>query len=201
MAVALPAVLSPVPDVPARLVRLVAIGTVPAIVVGLLFNDYIEDVLRTPGVSAVALTAGAVALLAAERLGPRARAEADLSWTDALLIGLAQAMALVPGVSRSGATIAIAMFLGVRRDAAARFTFLLAVPAILAAGGKEALALRDTGLSAGLGLAVLIGGATAAAVGYLTIKYFLRFLAGNRLDVFAYYRLALAAATFVWLLR
>jgi undecaprenyl-diphosphatase len=200
MALALPSALSPAPDLPARLVRLVAIGTLPAIAVGLLFNDYIEHVLRTPAVAAVALAVGAVALLAAERLGARRRQEQDLTWIDALLIGVAQASALVPGVSRSGATIAIAMFLGVRRDAAARFTFLLAVPAILAAGGKEALALRDAGLTPELGLAVLTGGLCAAIVGYLTIKYFLKFLAGNRLDVFAYYRLALAAATVVWLL-
>jgi undecaprenyl-diphosphatase len=90
------------------------------------------------------------------------------------------------------------MFLGLRREAAARFTFLLAIPAMVAAAGKEGLELRHMHLTSGNVQMMAIGIIVSALVGYLTIKYFLRFLASNRLDVFAYYRWALAAATLVW---
>jgi undecaprenyl-diphosphatase len=158
-------------------------------------------VLRTPSVAAGALAVGACLMLVAERLGPRTRAENSLTWVDALLIGCAQASALIPGMSRSGSTIAIGMFLGVRRDAAARFTFLLAIPAMLAAAAKEAIELTQMPLSSASGSLLAAGMIVSALTGYVTIKYFLRFLAGNKLDVFAAYRLLLAAATVVWLLR
>ena len=201
MAAAVPAMLSPSSGLPGRLLRLIAIGTVPAVIVGLLFNDVIETSLRSPAVAAAALAAGALLMLIAERAGEHRRDETTLGVMDAVLIGAAQACALVPGVSRSGATITMGLFLGVRRDAGARFTFLLAIPAILAAGGKEALELRHAGVDAQMLSLFLMGTAVSAGVGYLTIKYFLRFLAGHRLDVFAYYRLALAAAAVIWLLR
>ena len=140
-------------------------------------------------------------MLLAERVGARRRDETTLSTGDAVLIGIAQAFALIPGVSRSGSTIATAMLLGIRREAAARFTFLLAIPAILAAGGKEALELRHMHAGADLLTLFAVGALVSAVVGYLTIKYFLRFLASHRLDGFSYYRLALAALTFVWLAR
>jgi undecaprenyl-diphosphatase len=196
---ALPSMFSAESGPSARLLRLIAIGTIPAILVGLLFNDYIENRMRTPEVAAVALAVGAVAMLVAERVSPQRRTQESLSTIDALLIGTAQACALVPGVSRSGATITVGMFLGVRRDAAARFTFLLAIPAILAAAAKESLELRHMHPSTDMLALFAVGTLVSALVGYVTIKYFLRFLAGHRLDLFAYYRLALAAATAVWL--
>jgi undecaprenyl-diphosphatase len=198
MVTAAPGLLSASPTAPARLAQRIAAGTLPVVVVGLLFNDVIEETLRTPAVAAVALAVGAAVMLAAERLGARARSEDSVSWSDAVFIGIAQACALIPGVSRSGATISIGMFLGLRREAAARFTFLLAVPAMVAAAGKEGLELRHMQLTRGDIQMMAIGVLVSAFVGYLTIKYFLRFLAGNRLDVFAYYRWALAAATLVW---
>lgn len=198
---AVPMIFARDPGDSGRLIRLIAVGTIPVVVVGLLFKDVIEDHLRTPGVAAATLTAGAFAMMAAERLGPRARIETTLTWSEALLIGLAQASALVPGVSRSGATIALGMFLGLRRDAAARFTFLLAIPAVVAAAGKEGLELRTLLLTGEVFVLFAVGILVSGVVGYITIKYFLKFLAGNRLNVFAYYRLALAAATLVWLWR
>jgi undecaprenyl-diphosphatase len=201
MAAALPSVLSPQADASARLAQRIVVGTVPVVVVGLLFNDYIEQALRTPRVAAWALAVGAAVMFAAERLGSRRREEDTVTWMDAALIGCAQACALIPGVSRSGSTISVGMFLGLRRDAAARFTFLLAIPATLAAAGKESLELGRMGVSAANARLMIIGVLVSGIVGYVTIKYFLRFLAGNRLDVFAYYRWALAAATFVWLWR
>jgi undecaprenyl-diphosphatase len=198
MVAAVPGLWSADPDPSARLAQRIVVGTLPVVVIGLLFNDFIEERLRTPAVAAVALAVGAAVMMAAERLGERRRDEGAVTWLDSVLIGIAQACALVPGVSRSGATISIGMFLGLRRDAAARFTFLLAIPAMLAAAGKEGLELRHMNLTGADVQMMAIGVIVSALVGYLTIKYFLRFLAGNRLDVFAYYRWALAAATVVW---
>jgi len=144
---------------------------------------------------------GAVAMLIAERLGERTRDEHALRWSDAVLIGCAQAAALVPGMSRSGSTIAMGLFLGVRRDAAARFTFLLAIPATLAAASKEALEVAGMTLGGDVLILFAVGIAVSAVVGYVTIKYFLRFLVRHRLDLFAWYRIALAALTVVWLWR
>lgn len=193
---AVPRLFSGAPD--ARRIWLIVVGTVPAVLVGVLFADVIEHRLRTPAVTAWTLALGALALLWVERLPPRRRDEHGVRPLEALAIGVAQASALVPGVSRSGATITVGMLLGLRRDAAARFSFLLGVPAILAAAGKEGLGLADTGLSAADAQLFAVGMASSAVVGYLTIKYFLRYLAAHRLDVFAYYRLALAAAVVAW---
>jgi undecaprenyl-diphosphatase len=185
---------------PGRLARLIMIGSVPMVVIGVLFADWLEEHMRTPAVIAATLTIGGVALLAAERIGSRRRDEQSLTAADAALVGLGQATALVPGMSRSGSTIAVSMFLGMSRDSAARFSFLLGIPAIAAAAAKEGVHLFRTGLSAGEITLFAVGMLTSALVGYVTIKYFLRFLVRHRLDVFAYYRLALAAVTIVWLL-
>jgi undecaprenyl-diphosphatase len=197
---AIPSMLSNSPGPSGRLMQRIVVGTLPVVVVGLSFNDVIERTLRTPSVAAWALAIGAAVMFAAERLGPREAAEDTLTWMGALVIGCAQASALIPGVSRSGSTIALGMFLGLRRDAAARFTFLLAIPATLAAAGKEGYELTTMSLTAGTAQLMAVGLVVSAVVGYVTIKFFLRFLAGNRLDVFAYYRWALAAVTFLWLI-
>jgi undecaprenyl-diphosphatase len=199
MARSLPEALSPAPGPSARLLRLIAVGCIPVVIVGLTLIDFIETSLRGPEVAAAGLAAGSVLMLVAERAGQRTGTEASMSWLDALLIGTAQASALIPGVSRSGSTISVGLLLAMRRDAAARFTFLLAIPAVAAAGAKEAMEMRHIALSLGDLQQMAAGTLTSGIVGYLTIKYFLRFLAVNRLDVFAYYRLALAAVTVVWL--
>jgi undecaprenyl-diphosphatase len=198
MAKALPRVWSDDPH--ARHTRLIAAGTLPVIVVGVLFADAIETWLRTPAVAGGTLALGAAGLLLAERIGRRARGEESVGMGEALVLGVAQASALVPGISRSGATITIGMLFGLRRDAAARFSFLLGVPAILAAAAKEGLVVLQTGLSADAAALFFVGMVSSAVVGYLTIKYFLRYLASHRLTVFALYRLALSAAVVVWLL-
>jgi undecaprenyl-diphosphatase len=189
------------PPEPGRLVQLIVAGTLPIIVVGLFMTDAVEEALRRPVVAAGTLALGAFAMLVAERLSPRTRTEQSLRWPEAILIGCAQAAALVPGMSRSGSTIVVGMFLGIRRDAAARFTFLLAIPATLAAAGKQALELGNLAFTGDVIAVFLVGVIVSGIVGYLTIKYFLRFLAGHKLDGFAYYRLALAALTVVWLWR
>jgi len=188
-------------DRPATLLRLVVVGTVPAVVVGLLFGDFIESRLRTPGVTVITLFVGALGLLLVERLRNRGRDESTLSMADAVALGVAQASALVPGVSRSGATITIGMLLGLRRESAARFSFLLGVPAIAAAAAREGLSLVQIGLDGPTATLFGVGLATSAVVGYLTIKYFLRYLGRHRLDVFAWYRIALAIVVLVWVAR
>ena len=115
------------------MIWLLVVGTIPAIVVGLLFNASIEEHLRTPAVAAVTLAVGAIGLFMAERVGSNTRRDDSLTVAEAFLIGCAQAAALVPGVSRSGATITVALLLGLRRPEAARFIFLLSIPAILGA--------------------------------------------------------------------
>ena len=198
MIVAVPTALTAT-EGPGRLARLVVIGTLPVVVVGVLFADWLEAHMRTPAVIAVTLIIGGVGMLLAERIGGR-RDETGLTPLDALLMGTGQATALVPGMSRAGTTIIVGMFVGMSRESAARFSFLLGIPAIAAAAAKEGLHLVRTGMSSREMTLFAVGMLTSALVGYVTIKYFLRFLVRHRLDVFAYYRLALAAVTIAWLL-
>jgi undecaprenyl-diphosphatase len=138
-------------------------------------------------------------LLAAERFGARTRDEDALTVGGALLVGTAQASALIPGMSRSGSTISMAMLLGMSRESAARFSFLLGIPAIAAAAAKEGVHILKTGVTAPDAELFVIGMLTSAVVGFLTIKFFLKYLTGHSLNVFGYYRLALAAVTVAWL--
>jgi undecaprenyl-diphosphatase len=184
---------------PGKVARLIVIGTIPTALVGLLFAKWLEAHMRTPAVIAVTLTVGGVWLLAAERFGARTRDEDALTAGGALLVGTAQASALIPGMSRSGSTISMAMLLGMTRESAARFSFLLGIPAIAAAAAKEGVHVLKAGLTAHDAELFAIGMLASAVVGFLTIKFFLKYLAGHSLNVFAYYRLALAAVTVVWL--
>lgn len=182
-----------------RLGRLIVVGTLPVVVIGLAFADVIETTLRSPAVVAVALAVGGAGLIVAERLGAKRRGEDTIGYGEALAIGVAQASALVPGVSRSGATLIVAMLLGLRREAAARFVFLLSLPAVLAAAAKQVLEMMKApaeGLPVGL---FAVGLVVSAVVGYITVKYFIRYLAGHTLHAFAAYRMVLAAVTLVWL--
>ncbi len=201
---ALPRVFQRTPDIDARRIWLIAVGTIPIVIVGALGGAAIEDTLRTPAVAATSLCLGAILLFAAERVVAHPRREAELTTRDAIVVGIAQSVALVPGVSRSGVTIGTGMLLGYRRRDIARFTFLLSIPAILAAAAKNGLELRHLTLSSEerhvFTLDVVIGLATSAIVGYLAIRFFIGFLANHRLDVFAWYRLALAAVLIVLLL-
>jgi undecaprenyl-diphosphatase len=186
---------------PVRQIWLLAAGTLPVAVIGLLAAGAIERTSRTPGVAAAALAAGALALLLAERLGTQRRPEESLTVSEALALGLAQAAALVPGVSRSGAVMTLALFLGLRRDGAARFTFLLGMPAVLAAAAREGAVVAGQGMSPDAAWLFLVGIVCSGGVGYLTVKYFLRYVTNHSLDVFAGYRLALAAGVGWWAIR
>jgi undecaprenyl-diphosphatase len=181
----------------ARLIWLIGVGTIPIGIIGVVFGDAVERYLRTPEVAVAALAVGSIGLFAAERVGSKRRNEESLTLAEAFWIGCAQAAALVPGVSRSGATITLAMFLGLRRAEAARFTFLLGIVAILGAGVMTFSDMRAEGVEGGAGVFV-IGTLTSAVVGYLAVKYFIRYLTRHALDVFAWYRLVLAAAVLLW---
>jgi undecaprenyl-diphosphatase len=176
----------------ARLPVLIALGSVPIVVAGVLGKDYITGPLRSLYVVCAALAGVAVLMWWGDRRGGGgARAMAELTWVHALAIGLAQSAALVPGVSRSGATITCALFLGYARPEAARFSFLLGIPAIAGAGffelGDAAHALGEDGLTA-----LAVGTLTAAVAGYLSVAWLLRYLARRTLAPFCVYRLLLA---------
>ena len=182
----------------ASLVRSIALGTVPIGVAGVVAADLLTEAWRTVTVAGGCLVVGAVLMLAAERTGSRTRDETALAPWEALALGVAQATALLPGVSRSGAVLVVAMFLGLRRERAARFAFLLGMPAILAAGGKAALDLGVEGLPSGALALLAVGVVSSAVVGYAAVKYFMRYVSRHSLDPFAAYRVVLGAAALVW---
>ncbi|HXG87087.1 MAG TPA: undecaprenyl-diphosphatase UppP [Vicinamibacterales bacterium] len=199
MTAALPGALSGRDGARERMVRLILAGTVPIVVVALLFGEALEAV-RSPAVIAVTLAIGGIGLIIAERLGAQTRDEHAIGYGEAVAIGCAQALALIPGISRSGATLTLALLLGLRRERAARFVFLMSLPAVFAAAAREALMMREVGTD-GLPVTLLaVGLVVSGVVGYLTIKFFLRYLANHSLAVFAYYRFALSAVTVAWLL-
>jgi undecaprenyl-diphosphatase len=179
-----------------RLPWLLAVGTVPIVIAGLLLKKHIEGDLRSLYVIAVALiVVGVVMALIDQWASGRTehRPLSSITMTDALLVGLAQTLALVPGVSRSGATICMILLLGFTRSDSARFSFLLSIPAIAGAGIFEARdAFRQLGSSAIPALSV--GVAAAAVTGYASIAWLIRFLASNNLVGFAIYRVACGAA-------
>jgi undecaprenyl-diphosphatase len=185
----------------ARLIWLLTVGSIPAVVVGLFFGKAIEERFRSPVIIACTLSIGAIGLFAAERFGAQERNDESLTLGEAFLIGCAQAAALVPGVSSSGATITVAVLLGLRRAEAARFTFLLGIVAIFGAAVLKFPDMLAEGLGGSAAGLFAVGILSSAIVGYLAVKYFIQFLANHSLDLFAWYRLALAAAVVVWLWR
>ena len=185
------------PDV--RMGWLVILGSVPIVVLGFLLQDVIEGpAVRSLWVTATMLWVFAIVIHVADR---RARAEKTLdrlSWRDGVLFGFAQALALVPGVSRSGGTIAAGLLMGYTREAAARYSFLLAIPAVLGSGGLQAAkALGDSGSIAWgpTALATVIAG----CVGYAVIAWLLRYVSTHDFRPFVLYRIALAALLYALL--
>ena len=195
----IPSALSRRPSPDGRRLWLLAAAMVPVMLVGLTMSDYIDAVRDQTHWTAIALIAGAGLLFLVERLSPRTGTDATLTMPGAVAIGAAQALALMPGVSRSGATITAGMLLGMSRFASARFTFLLSVPAIGAAAVKTGLELRHESLVGHDWALFAVGFVTSAIVGYLTVSFLLKFLVNHRLDVFAWYRIAIGVAILLWL--
>lgn len=174
-----------------RLALGLALGTIPAAAAGLLFAGWIEENLRSPSVIVFTLSGYAVLMVVADRFGKSARNITDVRLHHAFMIGCAQALALIPGTSRSGVTITAGRFLGFARQDAARFSFLLSVPVIFLASVYQSLKLLTSGevvpwAQFGVGIAV------SAVVAYLSIEFFMRFVTRIGLLPFAVYRLFLA---------
>jgi undecaprenyl-diphosphatase len=182
-----------------RLAALLAVASVPALVIGFLLHD-LENSIREVGPVAVTLVIGAAILWLAERTGTLRRMALDLSFAQALAIGGAQAIALIPGISRSGISISAGLFAGLRRDEAARFSFLMATPITAAAAAYELLTvIRGEGIA--VEVAPLAAGLIASFVfGVIAISGLLRFLRTRSTDIFIAYRVILAAAVLIlWL--
>jgi len=169
-----------------------ALATIPGAIAGKLLEHSAEDYFREH----IYLIAGALILVAllmawAERVGRMVKPLTQVSLSDALVVGCAQATALVPGVSRSGATITAGLFRNLTREAAVRFSFLLSTPIIAGAALLKAHELRKEGLPPGMHAPFLVGVAVSAVVGYLTIRWLIRYLQSNSLTVFVVYRIIL----------
>ena len=181
-----------------RLAWLIVLGTIPAAAIGFIFEQQVEDHLRSPWLIAAMLIGFSGVFVVAERVGARERGLERLGVVDALVIGCAQAVALIPGVSRSGATISAGLLRGCERSDAATFAFLLSAPVIAGAGTRaSAGAVRDfADGTLGRDEAVFFATAviTAAIVGYFAIAFLLRFLATNSLRPFVWYRVGLGVA-------
>jgi len=182
-------------DPDARMGWLIIIGSVPIVVLGLLFKDAIEGSLRNLYITATMLVVFALILAAADRYGRRERTLKQLTWGHGVLFGLAQAMALIPGVSRSGGTITAGLMMGYTREAAARYSFLLAIPAVMGSGFYQLYRSWQVGSPVAPGptaLATVI----AFGVGYGVIVVFLKLVSTRSYMPFVYYRIALGLLVF-----
>jgi undecaprenyl-diphosphatase len=181
-----------------RLVLNLVLATIPAAIAGALLNDVVERTVRQPTLVAILLVVGAAILWFADRVGKKLYGMDGLSGVQAFVIGVAQAFALLPGVSRSGISIAMGLLTGLDREAAARFSFLMATPIIAGAGifearklfGPEAPPASDVAL-------VAIGFVASLVAGLVAIRFMLGYLRTNTLGIFVLYRVALAAIVLV----
>ena len=184
----------PFEDHYSKLAWILIVGTVPIGVIGLIFQHQIETTLRSLWVVACALIGLALLLALAEALGKRRRDMGQIGWLDGIVIGCAQALALIPGASRSGVTITAGLFTGLNRADAARFSFLLSVPAVAASGLYEMYALSKLPMGDVSWLSVFLGTLAAAISGYLAIAGLIRFLQKRSTLVFIVYRILLGGA-------
>lgn len=181
-----------------RMVWLLALASIPGAITGKLLEEKMESLFRNPLLIAATLSGFGVILLVADRYGRRQKALEQIRWLDALWIGVSQALAIIPGISRSGSTIAAGLGLGYQREAAARFSFLMSIPIILGAGVFKLRHFHSDMSHANL----LVGFLTSAFFGFFAIKYLLKFIARHDFRPFVWYRLALAALILVvFLLR
>ena len=177
---------------------LVIVGTVPAAVGGVLFESTISTALRSPLWIVVGLVIGSAIFVVAERVARQQRAIGELSLVDALIMGAAQAVALLPGISRSGITISTGLFRDLRREEATRFSFLLATPVILGAGAKTLLDARKAAELFSAPDVLAVGFIVSFASGLAAVAFMVRFLRTNSLNWFVGYRLLLAAVVLGW---
>jgi len=175
----------------ARMAILIIAATIPGAAAGALFEHKVEDALRAPQLIAVMLIVMALVLVAAEIVGRRKKTLDDISWGDAITVGVAQAFAIVPGVSRSGSTISAGLFLSMKRDTAARFSFYLSAPIIAGAVGKKIIDILKSGLAVDQLNPFIIGIVSSGIIGYLAIAFLMRYLQTHNTYLFVIYRIAL----------
>jgi undecaprenyl-diphosphatase len=178
------------PDENSRsLLWLLVLGSIPAGLAGLKFQKYAEHALRTPYVIGGSMIVLGIIMWLADRASTEKSGLDRMTWSDALLVGIAQALAIVPGVSRSGVTITAARFREFSREAAARFSFLLSTPVIAGAAAKDAWDMHKTGLPAEMRLPYIVGITVSGVVGLVVIAFFIKYLRHNSLSVFVWYRI------------
>lgn len=170
----------------------IIIGSLPIAVIGLLFKDQIETTLRSLWFVAIGLIGWSVVMWLADRIGQKAtRVEKDVTWKDTLAIGVMQCLALIPGVSRSGATISGGLFRKFDRVSATKLSFFLGIPALFAAGVFQSIAQYQH-ISNGVGWGdTILAGVVSFIVGYISIAWLLKFVSSNNFSVFIWYRLLL----------
>jgi len=179
----------------AKLGWFIVLGTIPIAIFGFIFKDQIESGARSLYLIGSALILFSFVMVAAERVGTRQRSLEGMNGRDGLFIGVAQSLALIPGVSRSGATISAGLFRGFDRVAAARYSFLLSVPAVVLSGLFELRKVGENGSPSAA--ATVIATLVAFVTGYLAIAWLLRYLSTHTLEIFVIYRIALGALVLV----
>ncbi len=172
-----------------RLVLFIGLATIPAVIAGLLFEDIVERVFRNPLLIAGALSLGSLLMYLADRYSGKSRRLGSMTLGHAIFVGIAQAVALIPGVSRSGITISAALAAGYKREDAARFSFLLATPVIFGAAVTKARHMVFQGHAA---VGCIMGTLAAAVVGYFAVRFLIKYLERHSLNIFVWYRLTLA---------
>lgn len=183
-----------------KLALLILISTIPAALVGMQFETLIEETLGAPLLICGLLIAFGLLLWLADWLGKRQRTLETVGWGDAIMIGIAQALALAPGTSRSGVTMTAGLFLGLNRETAARFSFLISLPAIAGAAIYKGAKLATQGVPPGLENPMIAGTIAAAISGFIAIFWLLRFLQTHSLRPFVYYRLIIGLGLIVFFL-
>ena len=186
-------------DTDGRLGWYIVLGTIPIAIVGIVFADQIENNVRTLSLVAIVMILFSFVLMAADLKGAQNRDVNELTLKDGIIIGLFQALALIPGVSRSGSTISGGLFLGLDRESATRYSFLLSVPAVVLSGVFE---LRKIGDSSGASVGIaptVIATLLAFITGYLAIAFLLRFVRTHNFSVFVIYRVAVGVLMLVLL--
>jgi undecaprenyl-diphosphatase len=183
----------------ARMGWLVIIGSVPIVVLGLLFQDWIDTVFRNLWITVAMLAGFGIVIGIADRLARNVRPLESLSWRDGLLFGLAQSLALIPGVSRSGATIAAGLAMGYQRVAAAKYAFLLAVPAVVGSGFFKLADIANEPVEPAWG-PIALATVVSFVIGYAVIAWLLRYISTHDFLPFVVYRISLAVVVAVLLL-
>ncbi|MFQ3548280.1 MAG: undecaprenyl-diphosphatase UppP [Armatimonadota bacterium] len=184
-------------DVSGKILIPILVGCIPAAFVGYMWEDIIDNTLSQWHLTAIMLVIIGFVMLFADKIGKKERGIKDLNYTDFITIGCAQALALFPGVSRSGITISAGLFRNIDRAAAARFSFLLSMPITLGAGMLKAKGIIENGIAPEMVMPYIAGIISAGISGYFAIAFLLNYLKKKSLNLFVYYRFALAGIAFL----